>query len=178
MKPANRGDRSRSKARSGGAMHISHRRYLGIGLLLCSLLYTQHSGGGSRRSPLASSPQVQETARPSIPMLDEGKGLIHLDVSVTKADGEPVSGLSREDFELLDEGLPQKIMSFHEFSGQSTRPEPPVQVILFLDTLCRIYSSCMSKADALRAQAGIEAFVGQDNGHLYQPVSVFGIADD
>jgi VWFA-related protein len=159
-------------------MHISHRRYLGIGLLLCSLLYTQHSGGGSRRSPLASSPQVQETARPSIPMLDEGKGLIHLDVSVTKADGEPVSGLSREDFELLDEGLPQKIMSFHEFSGQSTRPEPPVQVILFLDTLCRIYSSCMSKADALRAQAGIEAFVGQDNGHLYQPVSVFGIADD
>jgi VWFA-related protein len=159
-------------------MHISHRRYLGIGLLLCSVLYTQHSGGGSRRSPLASSPQVQETAQPSIPMLDEGKGFIHLDVSVTKADGEPVSGLSREDFELLDEGLPQRIMSFHEFSGQSTRPEPPVQVILFLDTLCRIYSSCMSKADALRAQAGIEAFVGQDNGHLHQPVSVFGISDD
>jgi VWFA-related protein len=159
-------------------MHISHRRYLGVGLLLCSVLYAQYSGGGSRRSPLASSPQVQETAQLSIPMLDEGKGLIHLDVSVTKADGEPVSGLSREDFELLDEGLPQEIMSFHEFSGQSTRPEPPVRVILFLDTLCRIYSSCMSKADALRAEAGIEAFVGQDNGHLYQPVSVFGIADD
>ena len=159
-------------------MHISHRPYLEIGLLLCAVLYTQNSGGGSKRSPPASSPQVQETAQPTIPMLDEGKGLIHLDVSVTKADGEPVSGLSREDFELLDEGLPQKILSFHAFSGHSAGPEPPVQVILFLDTLCRVYPYCMSKADALRAQAGIEAFVGQDNGHLHQPVSIFGISDD
>ena len=159
-------------------MQISHWRYLGIGLLLCSVLYTQHSGGGSKRSPLASSPQVQQTAQPTVPMLDEGKGLIHLDVSVTKADGEPVSGLNREDFELLDEDLPQKIMSFHAFSGQSAGPEPPVQVILFVDTLCGIYTSCMSQADALGAQAAIEAFVGQDNGHLYQPVSIFGISTD
>ena len=122
MKPANLGDRPRGKARSGGAVHISHRQYLGIGLLLCSVLYTQHSGVGSKLLPLASSPQVQETAQPTTPMLDEGKGLIHLDVSVTKADGEPVSGLSREDFELLDEGLPQKILSFHAFSEQSAGP--------------------------------------------------------
>ena len=127
---------------------------------------------------LASSPQVQQTAQPTIPMLDEGKGLIHLDVSVTKADGKPVSGLNREDFELLDEGLPQRIMSFHAFSGQSAGPEPPVQVILFVDTLCRIYPSCMSQAEALRAQAGIEAFLGQKSGHLDQPVSIFGISDD
>jgi hypothetical protein len=111
-------------------------------------------------------------------MLDEGKGLIHLDVSVTKADGEPVSNLSREDFKLLDEGLPQKILSFHAFSGQSAGREPPVHVILFLDTLCKIYPYCMSKADALRAQAAIEAFVAHDNGHLHQPVSIFGISDD
>jgi VWFA-related protein len=176
MKPANLGDRPRGKARSGFAVHVSHRQYLGIGLLLCFVWYMQHSGVGSKLSPLASSPQIQATAQPTIPMLDEGKGLVHLDVSVTKADGEPVSGLSREDFELLDEGLPQKILSFHAFSERSARPEAPVQVILFLDTLCRIYSSCM--ADALRGQAGIEAFVRQDNGHLYQPVSVFGISGD
>ncbi len=159
-------------------MHISHRPYLRIGLLLCSVLYTQHSGGGSKPSAQASSPQVQQTAQPTIPMLDEGKGLIHLDISVTKADGEPVSGLTREDFELLDEGLPQKILSFHALRGRSAGREPPVQVILFFDTLCRTYPSCLSKADALRAQAGIEAFVGQDNGHLHQPVSIFGISDE
>jgi VWFA-related protein len=178
MKPANLPDRPRNKEKSGAMMHISHRPYLRIGLLLCSVLSIQHSGGGSKPSPQASSPQVQETAQPTIPMLDEGKGLVHLDVSVTKVDGEPVSGLSREDFELLDEGLPQKILSFHALSAQSAGREPPVQVILFFDTLCRTYPSCMSKADALRAQAGIEAFVGQDGGHLHQPVSVFGISDD
>ncbi len=111
-------------------------------------------------------------------MLDEGKGLIHLDVSVTKADGEPVSGLRREDFSLLDEGQPQKILSFHAFGAQAAGREPPVHVILFLDTLCKIYSSCMSNAAALRAQAGVEAFVAQNNGHLPQPVSIFGISDE
>ena len=80
MKPANLGDRPRGKARSSGAVHISHRQYLRIGLLLLSVLYTQHSGVGSKLSPLASSSQVHETAQPTIPMLDEGKGLIHLDV--------------------------------------------------------------------------------------------------
>jgi VWFA-related protein len=159
-------------------MHISHRSCPGIGLLLCSVLYTQQGGGGAQRSPLVSSPQTQVTAQPTIPMLDEAKGLIHLDISVTKADGEPVSGLHREDFELLNEDRPQKILSFHEFSGQSSGPEPPVQVILFFDTLCRTYPSCMLKADALRAQSGIEAFVEQNNGHLNQPVSIFGISDD
>jgi hypothetical protein len=133
---------------------------------------------GSKHSPLQSSPKVQETPQPTIPMLDEGKGLIHLDASVTKADGEPVSGLGREDFELLDEGRSQEILSFHAFSGKSAGPEPPVQVILFLDTLCRIYPYCMSQAEALRAQAGIEAFLGQNSGHLDQPVSIFGISDD
>ena len=159
-------------------MHPSRRACLAIALLLCSVLCMQSSGGGSNPSFLSSSAQAQETAQPAIPMLDEGKGLIHLDVSVTKTDGEPVSGLNRENFELLDDGRPQPILSFHAVSGQSAGLEPPAQVILFFDTLCRIYPSCMSKADALRAQAGIEVFVEQNNGHLNQPVSIFGISDD
>jgi VWFA-related protein len=159
-------------------MHPSRRPCLAIALLLCSVLCTQQSGGGSNPSFLSSSAQAQETAQPTIPMLDEGKGLIHLDVSVTKTDGEPVSGLNRENFELLDDGRPQPVLSFHAVRGQSAGLEPPAQVIFFFDTLCRIYPSCMSKADALRAQAGIEVFVEQNNGHLNQPVSIFGISDD
>jgi VWFA-related protein len=159
MEPANLVAQPRPKAFPHRAIHN-----LGIALLLCTIFYTQHSGGDSKPSP-----QVQQ---PTIPMLDEGKGLIHLDVSVTKPDGEPVAGLTRENFELLDERLDQRILSFHALSGQS------VQVILLLDTLCKIYPSCMSKADASRAQAGIETFLAQDNGHLHQPVSIFGISDD
>jgi VWFA-related protein len=159
-------------------MHPSRRPRLAIALLLCSVLCTQQCGGGSNPSFLSSSTQAQETAQPAIPMLDEGKGLIHLDVSVTKIDGEPVSGLNRENFELVDDGRPQPVLSFHAVTGQSAGLEPPARVILFFDTLCRIYPSCMSKTDALRAQAGIEVFLEQNNGHLSQPVSIFGISDD
>ena len=149
MKPTNLGDGPRGKARWGGAVHISHRQYLGMGLLLCSVLYAQHSGVGSKLSPLASSSQVQQTAEPTIPMLDGGKGLIHLDVSVTKADGEPVSGLNREDFELLDEGLPQRFCRFTR-SADSPPAQPPTQVILFVDTFaaCRVSSLAYPSGDS------------------------------
>ena len=91
MKPANLAAQPRSKASPHPMIHN-----LGIALLMCSFFNIQHSGTASNPSP-----QVQQ---PTIPMLDEGKGLIHLDVSVTKPDGEPVSSLTRENFELLDEG--------------------------------------------------------------------------
>jgi VWFA-related protein len=171
MKPAKL--RLRIKTRSGGAIHTSRRAYLGIGLLLCSIFFTQQSGGESKPSPQASSPQAQEIARPTAPMLDEGKGIIHLDVSVTNADGEPASGLTREDFELLDEGHPQKILSFHVFNGESIRSNPmALQVILFVDTLG------ISKEQASRVQLEVEQFLRQNGGLLTQPVSIFGLSED
>ena len=178
MTPANPEDQPRGKARSGCAVHISLRQSLVAGFLLFPVLCTQHSGAGSTLSSIAAHLQIQATTQLSTPMLDEGKGLIHLDVSVTRTDGEPASGLKREDFELLDEGVPQEILSFHAFSEQAMNSQPPVQVILFFDTLCRGYPACITQSDALRGQAGIEAFVRQDNGHLSQAVSVFGISDD
>ncbi|HTY85330.1 MAG TPA: VWA domain-containing protein [Silvibacterium sp.] len=117
-------------------------------------------------------PQLLATARPTISMLDEGKGLIHLDVSVTDGNGDPVPGLSRGDFELLDEGHPQKTLSFHAFNGNSARPDPQVQIILFIDTFE------MSSVQISRTQLGIEQFLRQNGGHLVQPVSIFGLSGD
>jgi VWFA-related protein len=146
---------------------------------MCLLLPTSRTIRAARDSSQAAAPPIpQVLPRRTVPMLDEGKGLIHLDVSVSEADGESVYGLHREDFELLDQGRPQRILSFHAFNEQSPGPEPSVKVILFFDTLCRIHPSCMSNANALRAQVGIEAFLRQNNGHLRQPVSIFGISDD
>ena len=144
-----------------GAMDSSRWPSLASGILLCFLLFAQQGGGQAKSSPSSPGYSPQETAPPAIPMLDEGKGIIHLDVAVMNGDGEPVSGLSRGDFELLDEGRPQKIRSFHAFSGQLAGPEPPAQAILFFDTLCGPYSSCMSKGDELRAQAAIGAFLNR-----------------
>ena len=153
-------------------MHSLRQSYLGTGFLLCLLLYAQQGTSAVKPSPAPSSPQSHATAQSTIPMLDEGKGLIHLDVSVTNEHGDPVSGLNREDFELLDEGRPQTIQSFHSFDDQSARPDQPVQIILFVDTFC------MSSAEVVRMQAGIVRFLQQSSGHLAQPVSIFGISVD
>jgi hypothetical protein len=47
----------------------------------------------------------------------------------------PVSGLKLKDFHLLDNGQPQKIVSFRGFDEFGTKPNPPVEVILVIDTL-------------------------------------------
>jgi VWFA-related protein len=149
-------------------MYSSRRSYSGI--LLSILLYTQQGNCAATPSPPVFPPQV--TAQATIPMLDEGKGLIHLDVSVTNRDGQPVFGLNREDFELLDEGHSQRILSFHAFSGQSAQSSPPTQIILFVDTFE------MPNVEASRVQLGVEQFLRQNGGHLAQPVSIFGLSGD
>ena len=135
-------------------MHTSHRPYLGIALLLCSVLYTDHSGGVSQQPPLASSPQFQQTAKPTVPMLDEGKGLIHLDVSVTKSDGEPVFGLTREDFELLDEVFLKRFCRFTRAAdsppGPNRRCRSSCSLIRYAGATrpaCRKRMSCVRKLE-------------------------------
>ena len=153
-------------------MHSSRQPYLLSGILICLLLCTEPSGTGAGPSPLASSSDPAQP-QPTIPMLDEGKGIIHLDVSVINAEGEPVSGLEgREDFALLDEGRPQKIASFHAFGAQAAAPDPPAQVILFVDTLG------LSSDKAFRMEVSIETFLRQNSGHLAQPASIFGLSED
>ncbi|MGA8669241.1 MAG: hypothetical protein WB679_05165 [Terracidiphilus sp.] len=104
-------------------MHSSRQRFLLRGILVCLFFCGQQSGSGARPSPLTSSSDPAQP-EPTIPMLDEGKGIIHLDVSLINGEGEPVSGLSREDFTLLDEGHPQKIMSFHAFGARVAQRDP------------------------------------------------------
>jgi VWFA-related protein len=138
-------------------------------VLLPFLLQTKQANSAAVQSPpLAPSQSTQST---TIPMLDEGKGLIHLDVSVTNGDGEPVLGLIRKDFELLDEGHPQKIRSFHAFTGRSASISP-ARIILFIDTLQ------MPNIDASRLQLGVEQFLRHNGGQLEQPVSIFGLSAD
>ena len=43
---------------------------------------------------------------------DSSDGLVQLDVTVTDQSGSPVPGLKAEDFTLLDNGQPQKLVSF------------------------------------------------------------------
>ncbi len=68
------------------------------------------SGGpvlGQQAGPAAQTPVFQTSA-----------DLVQVDVVVTTADGEPVTGLRPEDFTLLDRGTPQAIDAFEEVSRE------------------------------------------------------------
>src|SRR5580704_19541932 len=59
---------------------------------------------------------------------------ITLDVVVTDKSGKPVPGLQQQDFTLLDNKQPQKILSFQAISGAaSAAADQPTEVILLLD---------------------------------------------
>jgi VWFA-related protein len=99
----------------------------------------------------------------SAPAAQEGR--INLDVVVTDKSGKPVSGLGLNDFTLLDNGQPGKILSFHAVGGRP-QTDPPVQVILLIDEVnnwsYRVADECQQ----------IEKFLSQNGGHLAQPVSI------
>ena len=106
-------------------------------LVLClavSLWAKPVSGSGPTARP-GEVIQDQGPIQPTSPASDAAQGLINLDVVVTNHSGKPISGLGPEDFALLDNGQPQTIISFHEFDGISSRPDPPVKVILVIDTI-------------------------------------------
>jgi VWFA-related protein len=76
---------------------------------------------------IAASPQVQTSspATQSIPTFKAKARLVLVDVVVTNNGGEPVTGLKREDFEVLEDGKPQPVSTFEEYKG-----EPPTQIKL------------------------------------------------
>jgi VWFA-related protein len=102
---------------------------------------------------------------------DSAEGLIKLDVVVTDAAGNPVSGLQRADFGLLENGRQQSILSFQAFHGRGAGAEPPVKIILLMDTI-------ELPADLARSERlAVEAYLQKDGGRLPRPVSVFLLSD-
>jgi len=116
----------------------------------------QPFAGGATPAAAASSSATNTTG-----------GLITLDIVVTDKSGKSVAGLEPRDFTLLDNGQPDKILSFQSFDGTTARPYPPVEVILVIDTVNlqpQQISVSMSEA---------QKFLRGNNGHLAQPVSIF-----
>ena len=104
-------------------------------------------------------------------MSDSVQGLINLDVVVTDNSGKAIPGLGPKDFTLLDNHQPQKILSFRSFDGVSAKPEPPVEVILVVDTIKMPFDLAAFEREE------VERFLRRNGGHLAQPVSIFGLSD-
>ena len=107
----------------------------------------------------------------SAPTYDAEDGLIKLDVVVTDKSGKPISGIARKDFKLLDNGQPDKILTFHAYDGTSTGPDPPVKIILLVDTLN------LPERLATYERREVARFLRQNGGHLAQPVSLFELSN-
>lgn len=94
---------------------------------------------------------------------------ITLDVVVTDKHGDPVAGLNQQDFTLLDNKGPQKILAFQAVTGPAT--DPPASVILLVDEANASFSSVATERDQL------EKFFRQDGGALAVPVSIDFLTD-
>jgi hypothetical protein len=97
------------------------------------------------------------------------EGLIRLDVLVTNEAGHPITGLERTDFKLFDNGKPQKIVAFRASHNATVHFEPPVIIILFIDTL----DLAPDLAAFERQQAA--QFLRQVAGSLAQPVTIYSL---
>jgi VWFA-related protein len=84
----------------------------GVPTLACVVL-----AAGPRATPQAPAPQAaQDQPRPTFRL---GASYVRVDVYPTR-NGEPVPDLERADFELLEDGVPQKIEQFERISLQTT----------------------------------------------------------
>ena len=100
-----------------------------------------------------------------------GTGHIQFDVVVTDTSGNPVSGLERKDFSLLDNNQPSPILSFNAVDGTIAKSDPPVEGILLIDTVNLDFQA----VSFVRQE--IARFLSQNGGHLAQPVSIYLLGD-
>jgi VWFA-related protein len=145
----------RVKQQRSKAMFPSHRLFLALVLCFLSSSWTPKTN--------AQTPRAHSS--------DKEEGLIKLDVLVTDSSGKPVAGLQSKDFSLLENGKPNRIVSFQAFDGVSAQPESPVEVILVVDMLQLPISLIMMELSS------VEAFLRKDDGHLAEPVRILTLQE-
>ena len=120
-------------------------------------------------NPAAAAPAQQAPVlnpRPAYaPAPNAGEGRFHLDVQVTDKQGKPVTGLELQDFTLLDDGRPAKILSFHAIDAAAQGTGPATDVVLLIDAVDVDFQTVSRTRDE------IERFLRQNDGRLAHPPS-------
>jgi VWFA-related protein len=97
-------------------------------------------------------------------------GQIRLDVIVTDKTGKPVTGLTQQDFTLLEDNHERQIAGFRAHGGDTATTDP-VRVILIIDAVNAGFQ------DVSYSRYGIDAFLRKDGGRLAAPVAVYWYTD-
>ena len=124
-----------------------------------------------------SAPLVNQTGSPPQGARSAQSSVLHvrtappsrtilLDVVVTSKPGQPVTGLSQQDFTILDDKTPREITSFEAVDGQ----KQPVEAILLIDAVNTGYTVIAQE------RTEIDKFLRANGGKLTLPTSlaVFG----
>jgi len=95
---------------------------------------------------------------------------VGIDVLVTDAAGKPVPGLNAQDFTVLDNDKPQKILTFHAFDGTKASPagtrDVPTEVIILIDTVNT------SLVDVAYVRDQLALLLRKDGGHFPFPITI------
>ena len=152
----------------------------GISLIVsrctCALMLSLASAAFAQRTTTQATPQ--DRSHPELmyrpPPNPEAQGKMKIDVVVTDEAGRPVGGLTEKDFTVFDNKKPRSILTFQAVdgsTGDSTRSDPPVEIILVLD----VTNTPLKIVGHERDQ--IQQFLRRDGGTLAQPTSLM-IFDD
>jgi VWFA-related protein len=97
--------------------------------------------------------------------------LITIDVVVANKSGKAQAGLQQQDFTLLDNKAPAKIVSFQTVDEPGTPANPPVEVVLVIDTVNT------SPQTIANERLQIEKYLHQNGGKLSHPTSIVIFSD-
>jgi VWFA-related protein len=97
--------------------------------------------------------------------------LVTLDVVVSDKSGKPQAGLQQQDFTLLDNKSPQKIVSFQAIDEPGSPAVPPVEVVLVIDT---VNTSPQTVANELLQ---VQKYLRKNDGKLAHPTSIIIFSD-
>jgi len=136
--------------------------------LAASLMFAAAAFAQQNPSPaFALAPATPQATTP-----DAREGRMKLDIVVTDKSGKPVTGLNLNDFTLLDNNQPSKILSLRAVDGTAQKADPPTETLLLMDAV-----NVGLQGTAIVRQE-VEKFLLQNGGHLAQPVSLFLLTDE
>jgi VWFA-related protein len=158
-----------------GPMSSAWLRRAGFVVLLFVIAVLESDAIGQEKQstpqPQTPNPTLEHRPAPKPQTLLIPEGKIRLDVMVDDQAGKPVVGLEPWDFKILDNGQPRKVMSFRSYDGVQVKPDPPVEVILVVDTVNMLFQQVSF------ARGELEEFLKQNGGQLKQPTTLILLTD-
>lgn len=100
-----------------------------------------------------------------------GDKKITLDVTVTDKAGQTVPGLQQQDFTLMDNKSPDRILAFRAIQDPGGMPNPPIQAIIVVDEVNTGFTWVANE----RQQ--VTNFLNRDEGRLQIPTSLVFFSD-